>query len=133
MNHEFTVKSIADLPAFDAAIKQSAIFEPTIWLLYQTSHVKSKEVTALKTILEDTHYRRCGFEEFGLDTVLMLYRWKTLDCQETRPLATFATELLTYDFYGINVDASDNRLLFVEKWRSQSDFAQDDYAIYLSN
>ena len=123
------VEPAADQLAFEKFVRQRAVAEPSLWVMYREFLVDTAEASELEAIMEAANYAACDVQELGVDTVLTLYTWGTLACQPAQLLATSDSELLTYEFYGSIVERDENRLLFVDRWQARADFPHDNFAL----
>ena len=105
--------------------------EPFLRVFYQTSGVDAAEADALDTTMRGANYEACDVSEFGIDTVLVLYGWPILNCSEPVAPAAAETELISYFLYDVEVDRTEDKIVFVDQWRARKAFAAE--AINLSH
>lgn len=119
--HGIEVLSAADSAGFQEAIRFHAIIEPTQWLMVRTSLVSAAEASELEAIMREARYMPCSSRELGIDTILIEYRWETLDCAPPRIASTHRTAFLEYEFYTAALSADGEALFFVDKWTAKDD------------
>ena len=119
--HGIKVQSVEDSAGFREAIRFHAITDSAQWLMYRRENVDTTEAAELDAIMREAHYEYCSSRELGIDTILVEYRWETLDCAPPRIASTHSTALLDYEFYAAALSADGEALLFVDKWTAQED------------
>ena len=125
--HGLVVKAIGELDVFQDYTRRLAITEPSIMEFHRKSSLTSTEASDLESILAESNYEPCEVEEVGVDTVWVQYMWKQLECAPPQLTASYETDQLEYEFYGARIDASDDQLLFVDKWAARSDLVPAHY------
>lgn len=119
--HGIEVVSVEYTADFQEAIRFRSITEPTQWLMIRTSLVNAAEASELEAIMREAHYEPCNSRELGIDTLLIEYRWETLDCAPPRIASSHRTALLEYEFYALALSADGEALLFVDRWTAKED------------
>ena len=119
--HGIEVLYAADSAGFREAIRFHSITESAQWLMYRRYFVDATEAAELEAIMREAHYKSCNSRELGIDTILIEYRWETLDCAPPRIASTHRTALLDYEFYAAALSADGEALLFVDKWTAKED------------
>ena len=100
-------------PGFDA------VRSPSVWITYQTS-IAAPDMTSIFAAMRERHYQLCHKENMLNATVLLQFRWKTLDCDYPPvQLQSGESEWFTYQFFGAKVNDDESKLLFVDRWRPQ--------------
>lgn len=100
--------------AFDAVIT------PSVWISYQTS-IAVPDMSPIIAEMSARLYQLCHTEKMVVATVVLQFRWQSLDCSE--PLAlqqSGETEKITYLFFGTKLSDDGDKLLFVDRWREQN-------------
>ena len=119
--HGIEVRSVEDSAEFEEAIRLRSITEPAQWLMYRTPIVGAPEASELEVIMREANYEACGSRQMGIDTILIEYRWETLDCAPSRIASTHRTEYLEYEFYGAAPSANGEAFLYIDKWTAKED------------
>ena len=125
--HGITVESIADVAGFDAFIMHRALTDPYIWLMYRQDLVTVEEASELEMKISAAHYVPCSHHELGIDTVLIEYHWRALDCAARAPVSTQETAQIEYEFHASALGADGETLLFVDRWTAMDDFPPEQY------
>lgn len=100
-------------PGFDA------VKSPSVWITYQTS-IAAPDISWLFPAMRERHYQLCHAENMLNATVLLQFRWETLDCEYPPvQLQSGKSERFAYQFFGANVNDDGSKLLFVDQWRAQ--------------
>ena len=119
--HSIKLKLFDNSEVFDNYIRQHAIALPSVWIVYQTSVAMPHEIARLQTTLGDLNYQLCDTRSIAVDTVILQYAWKTLDCQPPRLLVSHQTDIIDYQFYGAALHAADSKLYFSDQWTARTD------------
>ena len=119
--HGIELKLFNNSEVFDNYIRQHAIALPSVWIVYQTSVVAPHEIDNRQTTLDDLNYQRCNTRSIAVDTVILQYIWKTLDCQPPQLLASHQTAAINYQFYGADLHADESKLYFSDQWTARTD------------
>lgn len=125
--HGISIEPVADAAEFDRSMRNRAISEPNVWVMARRGLLDTAEASTIAAVMAATHYQACAVHELGLDTVLTLYGWQTLDCRSPDLAAAYESELIRYEFFGARVDASGDSLLIVDQWAPRRDFVHDDF------
>jgi len=110
----------ADQQGFRQFVLGNSNVEPFIRAFYQTSIVNAADTEALAAVMREANYEVCETLEFGIDTALLLYGWPVLNCQAPQAISSHATELIGYEFYGAELAEAGDKVLFVDKWVSET-------------
>ena len=78
----------------------------------------------------ERHYQ-CYTKSLSVETVILQFRWRTLECDTPpRLVSSNENEVITYRFYGAEVDPTNAKLLFSDHWRGKANIEYEDYAMY---
>ena len=100
-------------PGFDA------VKSPSVWITYQTT-IAAPDISWFFPAMRERHYQLCHTENMLNATVLLQFRWETLDCEYPPvQLQSGKSERFAYQFFGANVNDDGSKLLFVDQWRAQ--------------
>jgi hypothetical protein len=116
-----------DQEAFRQFVLRNSHLEPFLRVFYQTSRVDAAASDELDAIMREANYQVCDAREFGVDTVLVMYSWPILNCQEAQSAASQSSKLIAYQFYGAALNATGAKLYFVDRWGPKKDFAAERY------
>ena len=109
-------------PEFSADYaREFAITHPSISVVFQTSKVDSFHAADIEVEMNSLGYVLCGEIDTGVDTVILAFRWETLECQDPQVATMLTTDPLEYEYYGASVDAEDNSVIFIDQWHSKLD------------
>ena len=104
--------------AIDDSVAENALHHPGYWVLHQTSQIEPAAIAAVPAVMQEHGYIPCDTAHFPNETVLVTYRWKSLQC-DTQPKSSFATVAGAFQNYGVvQVDA---KLLFAGLWQPAID------------
>ena len=103
-------------------VAPDALQQPGYWALYQTTETEPAAIAEIDAVLKDHNYMPCDTMLFPNATVLVTYRWASLQC-DTQPKASFATDAGAYQHFGAVHD--DARLLFAGAWQPATDAQPD--------
>ncbi|MCY3863802.1 MAG: glycosyltransferase family 39 protein [Chloroflexi bacterium] len=123
------VDAAADLSEFEDIIRRDAVMQPSKWVMYRKANVSSVQAPELQSIMNANNYEACEVRELGTDTVLILYSWTVLNCQDERAKASHSTDLIDYAFYGVVVDVAKDSALLAESWTSKQAFTPERYSL----
>ncbi len=123
--HGIEVRSVEDAAGFQEAIRFRSITKPTQWLMYRRNNVNATVASDLEAIMREARYEPCNSRELGIDTILIEYRWETLDCGPPRIASTHRTAHLEYEFYTAALSLDGEALLFVDRWTAKADMPAD--------
>lgn len=121
------VEAVDDLSEFEENVRRDAVMQPSKWLMYRKANVRAAEAPELRAVMKANNYEVCDVRELGIDTVLTLYSWTVLNCQDERAIATHSTNLIDYAFYGVVVDMDNESVLLAEEWRPKQEFKPERY------
>ena len=97
----------------------NAINSPVVWITYQTS-IAAPDMSWLFAKMRERNYQLCHTENMLNATVLLQFRWETLDCEYPPvQLQSGKSEWFTYQFFGAGINKPGSKLLFVDRWREQ--------------
>ena len=119
--HGIELKLFSVAEAFGSYIRSYAIALPSVWIVYQTSAAAPHEIARLQTTLDGLNYQLCDTRNIAVDTVILQYAWKTLNCQPPQLLANHQTTAIDYQFYGAALHAADSKLYFSDQWTARTD------------
>lgn len=92
------------------------------WALYQTTETEPATIGAIDAVMQDHNYVPCDTALFPNATVLVTYRWTSLQC-DTQPKLSFATDAGAYQDFGTVHDGT--KLLFSGLWQPATDAEPD--------
>jgi len=119
--------SAEDFDSFKNYVFQHRHLEPVLRVFYQQTTLDAIRNEGPDSVLLGASYRLCERQEIGVDTVVILYAWRALGCQERPLLAASETELIRYEFYGAAVEVSESQILFVHRWTALKSFPPERY------
>ena len=103
--------------------------EPAVWISYQTSIV-APDLRPIVAAMLERHYQLCYTKSLSVETVILQFRWRTLECDTPpRLVSSNENEVITYRFYGAEVDPTNAKLLFSDHWRGKANIEYEDYAM----
>lgn len=116
-----------DFEAFKNYVFQHRHGEPVVSVLYQKTTLDKINNEGPDALMRAANYRLCEQQELGVDTILTIYAWRALDCQERPRLAADDTDLIRYEFYGAAVDMDESQVLFVHRWTALESISPERY------
>ncbi len=128
-NQNLELITTQGLAYFEVEARQASIAEPSIWVVYRADTVDSDRVGELTTVMESLNYDSCAVEEVAYGTVVVQFQWNTLECGKPGLLASYLTDPLGYELYGLSFSAEGEQIWFVDRWASRNDFAVENYQI----
>ncbi|MCY3863801.1 MAG: glycosyltransferase family 39 protein [Chloroflexi bacterium] len=116
-----------DFDTFRNYVFQHNHAEPFVKVMYQQSTLDAIRNEGPDSLLLWANYLPCERQVIGVDTVLTLYAWRALGCQERPALAAAETDLIRYEFYGATVEMGESQILFVHRWTALESFPRERY------
>lgn len=110
--------STNDIQEFETHAGRSSNTSPSMWIYFQTSRASLEQKAAVAAIVANLNYEYCETLHIANNTVIEQYAWKLLDCQPAEVQSRHRNEILTYLFYGAELDFNLTSLYFVDKWSS---------------
>jgi len=124
---ELDYTAYGDLAGIQRRIRQNALSEQALWLVFRTSKTDAGTAASLRSILHETNYAPCGSRTLVSDSQMILFQWAALDCQASALEAVYQTDLINYEFFGSKLHASEPRLMFLYRWSARAEFEAQDY------
>ena len=103
------------------------INSPWLWVVYQKERPSGEEISDIESRLMKLGYDRCQSNKVGVDSVVLKYAWRLLNCQPLNLQGSGTTGLIDYRFYGLQVDTTNEVIHFVDAWDSLVDIPFDSF------
>lgn len=120
---------INDPIALETFLQGITITVSEFWTIYQSDNTEKNHVPTIRSITNAWQYAACETLNFGIDTVLERYRWRSLGCEPAPESLSKHNELIHYNFYAAQVDSTSSRVFFVDKWEARSEASLDSYSM----
>ena len=109
--------------------RKNAVTEWSVWIIYSANRVSAGRAAELRTVMEELNYSYCGSAKASYSTVILQFKWSSLDCGLPAAIASSQTDLVAYEIHGLSVDLDEQKLYFIDRWASRNDFAVENYKI----
>ena len=118
---------VGDPHEFGVFVSHKVISSPRVWVVHQKQYPNADESADIETRLMNLGYDRCRSTEVGVDSTILEYSWRLLNCQPLALQLSRGTDLFDYQFYGLQVDTKDEAIHFVDSWGSLAETPLDSY------
>ena len=119
--HDIAFETADNPEWFENYVRDGATTEPSLWIFYQTSKINRKRAAQIKATMDDLNYQLCETIETGVDTIILQYLWKSLNCQSPQLAASHQTDGIDYQFYGAEPDTAHSKLFFNDQWTARAE------------
>ena len=122
--HGIEVNSADNLKQFNN-YRLDPITEPSKRIFYRTSLVDATEQAGIVDRMNQAGYQLCEYLTVGVDTSVLLYVWKSLDCLPPQLKTSNQSSILDYNLFAAKLDGT--ALFFVDRWKRSQLFEASEY------
>ncbi len=116
------LRSADNLEIFQELAQQHSVKEPSVWIFYDHSAVKSADARKLHDIFDGLNYEACESVEPNHRLLVVKYMWDNLKCEMPDVLARHGNALVDYELYGLTLAKDGQRIIFVDSWGAREGF-----------
>ncbi len=121
------IQLIGDPHELEVFVSHRFISSPFLWIVFQEAIPSAKEISDIEARLTNLGYERCHSHKVGVDSTILQFAWQLQDCQALDLKSIGRTELINYQFYGLQLDNPDKVIRFVDAWNALAEIPLDSY------